>query len=116
MADRKKILIIQNDDFMRELLGNLLHKEGFYILNGSTVEEGLNHTINHHIDIVIISSDCPDYEGKSTFNYIMKRLETAQPFVIHQETRSLPYLYKDDQMSIDKFCIPHLIKRVSHFA
>ena len=113
MEHRKKILILQSDDFLRELLGNLLHKDGFYILNGSSIQSGLKDRGGHHVNTVIVNSDCEDYKGKSTIHYLRNELDNPQIFLIHDGARKVSYLPSEDQMNIKKLSVEEILKRVS---
>lgn len=112
MPHRKKILILIHDDFLRELLGNLLHKDGYFILNGSTIEEGVKGASGNHIDLVILDSDCKDYKDKSSLHYINKELENPEVFLIHDGSRATSYLSKDHQMLNKKLSVREIIQWV----
>jgi DNA-binding NtrC family response regulator len=113
MPYRKKILILQNDDFMRELLGNLLHKDGLYILNGSSIEKGLQRAEDHNVSMVILSSDCEDFDGKSSINYINKELETPEIFLINEASQKVSYHPSEDQMLAKDLSVQKIVQIVN---
>jgi len=115
MPNRQKILILENDDFLREIIGNLLHKKGGYILNGFSVEDGLSDAQGHHINTVIIGSSCPDFKGKETLKYIKKQLGTidADFFVINDGAKIISGIDKDQQMKTSELSIEKILKRIS---
>ena len=74
MPHRRKILIIEHDDFLREILGNLLHKNGNYIISGFNIEETLKEASGKNISMLILGTSSKQYEGIKTIHYIKKNL------------------------------------------
>lgn len=111
MPHRNKILIIEHDDFLREIIGNLLHKKGGYILNGSDIKEGLAESKKHSITTVIIGTSCPDYKGKETLSYIKRELENPQIhfFVINHEEQILDFVPKGRQIKTSELSIQEIL-------
>ena len=68
MPDRRKILIVEHDDFLREIIGNLLHKKNLYILSAFCIENGIKEAQGKHIDTIILGTSCPDYNGKNSIH------------------------------------------------
>ena len=111
MPHRQKILILEKDDFLREILGNLLHKEGGYLFSEFSLEDGLKATRGHKIDTVILGTSCSEYKGKETLRYITKSLEESQPqfFIINHTEDELDVVPKSQQMKISELSIEKLI-------
>lgn len=112
--ERKKILILENDDFLREILGNLLHKKGFYIISEHRIEKGLDESHKQNIDLVILGTSCFEYKGKETLSLIRKKLGKPNlPFFIINETNSvLSFVKKDEQIVNKELSIQRIISRV----
>jgi|AntAceMinimDraft_13_1070369.scaffolds.fasta_scaffold10661_1 DNA-binding response OmpR family regulator len=114
MPHRLKILIIENDDFLRELLGNILHKKGFYIINGMTIAEALENAQGHKIHALILGTSCSDYQGKSSLNYIKQKLDsTPQEFIINDTNKKLTYIESDFQIRIKDLSVEKIIQKIS---
>ncbi len=114
MPDRNKILILENDDFLRELLGNLLHKKGNYILNGSSIERGVTNTKNQKISQVILGTSCPDFNDKSSINYLKQNLDPQiKIFVINAGSKKLPYIDSKKQMFVSELSVSEIIRTIS---
>lgn len=113
MPHRPKILILENDDFLRELIGNLLHKKDQFILNGSTIQQGLKAAQNQHIDTVILGTSCPDFNNKSSINYIKQQLHPqVRLFSINHSNKKMTYIENNDQMMIKDLSIKNLIQTI----
>lgn len=102
-----------NDDFLRELVGNILHKQGYYILNGSSIQLGINEAEQHRIDMVIINSDCPDFDDKSSIHYLQKELESPRIFLIHDGSKRVDYLPQEDQMFLKDLSVQKILEWVA---
>jgi DNA-binding NarL/FixJ family response regulator len=112
MSYRKKILILEHDDFLREIIGNLLHKRDGYILNGACIEEGLADAKNHQIDTVIVGDSCPDYNDKQSINYLKKNFNDPELFLINTKANEVNYLPKKHQFMTKDLSIQHILESV----
>jgi len=115
MPKRNKILILEHDDFLREIIGNLLHKRGGYILNGSTIEKGIKSAENHHINTVILGTSCIEYKNKETLSYIKKQLEQSTPpefFIINTTGSKLDFIDSKKQILIEELSIEKIITAI----
>lgn len=116
MPNRQKILILENDDFLREIIGNLLHKKGGYIINGLSVQRGLEKIGNQNINTIILGTSCSDYKGKETLSYINKQLEQQNPpeyFMINTTGKELNFVPREQQISIEKLSIEKIINAIT---
>jgi len=115
MPHRQKILILEKDDFLREILGNLLHKEGGYLFSAFSLKEGLKDTRNHKIDTIILGTSCDEYKGKESLTYIRKQLVDSQPkfFIINHTEDELDVVPKDQQMKTSELSIEKIIDVIS---
>lgn len=111
MPIRNKILIMENDEFLREIIGNLLHKKGGYILNASNIEQGLNETSGKNITTVILGTSCSEFKGKESINYIKKRLGNPHTkfFIINHRNKVIDGIEKEYQMKIEDLSIEKIL-------
>jgi len=112
MPYRKKILILEHDDFLREIIGNLLHKRGGYILNGDSLENGLAEAQNHQVDTVIVGNSCPDFKGKQSINFIEKTFNRPEIFLINKKPVLVDYLPEKDQFLIKELSVKKILDTV----
>lgn len=112
--DRQKILILEKDDFLREILGNLLHKRGGYLFSEFSLEEGLKATQGHQVDTVILGTSCDEYKGKETLKYITKQMNGSQPtfFIINDGKDEIDFVPKEQQMKISNLSIEKILDAI----
>ncbi len=114
MLQRPKILIVEHDDFLREILGNLLHKKGNYILSGFCIEKTLEEAAGKHIHLVILGTSCERYEGEKTIHYLRKRLgEHLIFYLINHQQEPISFLGKEHQIAITELSIQKIIHDVT---
>ncbi|MAQ77111.1 hypothetical protein CL684_01135 [Candidatus Campbellbacteria bacterium] len=114
MAYQNKILIIEHDDFLRELIGNLLHKKGGYILNGHTIKRGIQNSHNHEISTIILGNSCPSFKGKQTLHYLKKELNapTLDIFLLNHHPKSADYIPEDHQFMTNELSVKEILDRI----
>ena len=112
MPHRKKILIIEKDDFLREIIGNLLHKKGLYILNGFCIEDGLQTAHGKQIDTVILGTSCDDYIDKKSTHYIRKNLGNVEFYILNNTNKSIDGIPSDMQMKISELSIKDMVTKL----
>jgi DNA-binding response OmpR family regulator len=106
---------MENDEFLREIIGNLLHKKGAYVLNASTIEEGLEETSSgKEITTVILGTSCPEFKGKESIGYIKKRLGNPDThfFIINHLNQEIPGIALHMQMRIENLSIQKIINAI----
>ena len=59
----KTILIIDDEDDIREILDYNLRKEGFNVLQASNGKEGINMTEKHNPDLIVLDVMMPEMDG-----------------------------------------------------
>jgi DNA-binding response OmpR family regulator len=58
-----QILVIEDDDMIRELLSHLFKTKGFRVITAVSSAEGLQQLNRKAVDMVIVGSQTPDVEG-----------------------------------------------------
>ncbi len=119
MPHRRKILIVEHDDFLREILGNLLHKEGNYIISGFCVEKTLEEARGKHISLVILGTSCKRYEGKKSIHYLQKNLgHEVQFYIINHSEKEIDFIPQDMQMKVSELSVKKIIEKIQsiHYA
>ncbi len=58
-ARRLTVLVVQKNEAVCELLGNILRQQGFQVLAATTFEAGLGAAAHSRVDLVIADYRCP---------------------------------------------------------
>ncbi len=69
-----RILIIDDEAFIRENLQRILEKEGYHIILSATGNEGIEITKNEDIDLVLLDLNLPDLNGIEVLKRIKQEL------------------------------------------
>ncbi len=112
MNEHLKVLILEDDDFLRELLGNLLHKNNCYIINGSTIERGINEVALRKVDKIILGTSCKDFDGKATIHFLTKKFPEVEIFLINSEEHPVSYISNSQQMLVSNLSIQGIIDKI----
>ncbi|HSF17724.1 MAG TPA: sigma-54 dependent transcriptional regulator [Vicinamibacteria bacterium] len=78
MSDAGTILVVDDEDVMREILGSLLTHEGYRVKLASTGEEGLSIANREPIDLAIVDVMLPDRSGIE----VLDELKKADPELV----------------------------------
>ncbi|WP_083238871.1 response regulator transcription factor [Caloranaerobacter ferrireducens] len=78
--DSVKILIVEDEDRMRRLIGDYLKKEGYTVIESENGKIALEKFFNDNIDLVILDIMLPEYDGWTVMREIRK--ESNVPIII----------------------------------
>jgi CheY-like chemotaxis protein len=84
----KTILIVDDSDFVVQMLCFTLEQEGYNTLAGVDGVDALKHFDGQHIDMVITDLNMPNLDGLGLINSI--RLQAAYQYS-HRSVRFIPY-------------------------
>jgi two-component system response regulator PilR (NtrC family) len=76
-----KILIIDDEEVLRDVLNTVLVREGFDVLLAATGEEGLGIFEQDEIDLVILDMMLPGMDGRETLRHI-REINSAVPVIV----------------------------------
>ncbi len=111
--NRKGIIIIEYDDFLREILGNLLHKMGYYIVSGERVLSVHRQLSKHSFHLAILGEDVKDFYGKRTFNELLRETgNTNMEFFLITEHGESPLVASNDQIDVSELSIKKILNHV----
>jgi DNA-binding NtrC family response regulator len=68
-----KILIIDDEPVLQDVLGTLLRREGFQVVQATTAGEGLRQAEEHEVDLVLLDLMLPDRPGLEVLRELKKR-------------------------------------------
>lgn len=78
----KKILIIEDDKFLRELIGQKLLKEGYDIVEAVDGEKGIKTVKDEKPDLILLDLILPGMDGFEVLTKIKEDAEISQTPVI----------------------------------
>jgi len=78
----KKILIIEDDVILREVLSDFLVKEGFTVVTASNGEEGVNQAKKKKPDLIILDIILPKKDGFEVIKDLKKDEKTEKIFIV----------------------------------
>ncbi|MBI4101509.1 MAG: response regulator [Candidatus Nealsonbacteria bacterium] len=78
----KKILIVEDDKFLRELMAQKLVREGYDILESVDGEDGLKKVKNEKPDLVLLDLILPSMDGFEVLSRIKEEVPEGAPPVI----------------------------------
>ena len=74
MTKNKKILIIEDDLFVRELYENIFRKKGYDVVSAADGEEGLNKALTEKADLILLDIMLPVKSGMEVLKTLRKSL------------------------------------------
>jgi DNA-binding response OmpR family regulator len=78
----KTILVIEDEQTVRESILDLLEAEGFQVVSGENGNVGITLARQHHPDLILCDVQMPDLDGYSVLTHLRKSPETAGiPFI-----------------------------------
>lgn len=95
MADKNKILVVEDSATQRAIYKALLEEKGYDVIEGSNGEEGLKKAYEEHIDVIITDMSMPKMDGLAMIKILKK----------DDRTRYIPIIcisatYQDIEMKI----------------
>jgi len=112
----KKVLVIEDEDNVRELLGRELSKKGFFVATANSGLEGLRRATEDYYDLVITDIRMPTIDGTDCIQ-VLKRINPNTFFMVitgFPVEASLERILKKEAYPCIKkpFDLPDLIKKV----
>lgn len=68
----KKVLIVEDEEFLRQALVNRLTRDGFEAVGASNGEEGLALALKHHPDLILADILMPKMDGFAMLEQLRK--------------------------------------------
>lgn len=75
MKQCQKILIVDDEDALREIIAQRLKRKGYEILEAGTVKQALSHIQDHLLDAVLLDIKLPDGDGLN----LLPKIKQLQP-------------------------------------
>jgi DNA-binding response OmpR family regulator len=81
MAQRKTLLIVDDDADLRSAVAEQLEAEGFATLGAAMAKEGLEAALQYKPDLILLDVDLPDMDGREACRE-MRRSGVTAPIII----------------------------------
>jgi len=81
MAQRKTLLIVDDDDDLRGAVAEQLQAEDFRAIEAPTAGDGIRLAQEHRPDLILLDVDLPDMDGRDACRE-MRRLGVAAPVIM----------------------------------
>lgn len=76
-GESKRVLVVDDANFMRMMLEDILTKHGHTVLQARDGQEGLNVLLEEAVDVCVLDINMPDMDGLE----VLKRIKAGQPGV-----------------------------------
>ena len=81
MKDREKILIVDDDPVVRQVLSTLLESEGFSVLEAADAKSCLHLVYEQHPDLVLLDILMPDRDGRDVCR-LLRAMNPRLPIIM----------------------------------
>jgi DNA-binding response OmpR family regulator len=78
----ERILVVDDEEFMRELLAQLLSIEGYEVLLASNGREAIQRAVFENPHLVIVDANMPEIDGIETTRQLRSQRETCSVPII----------------------------------
>lgn len=113
---RKKILIAEKSDAIRNIAESLLHQHGYDVISSATSDKAKELIITSEPNMVIIDSSLKDQNGKYLFDLIEESEQTASiPLLIITDSNGPELSYPPEVILSRPFETDDLIEKVKLF-
>ncbi len=78
---KKQILLADDDESVREMVGRVLESEGYEVVTASNGSQSIGRFLSHTPDLVLLDLTMPDRDGWEVFE-VMRHFEPWVPIII----------------------------------
>ncbi|MGH9462116.1 MAG: response regulator, partial [Vicinamibacteria bacterium] len=82
MSDKGTVLVVDDEEVMRDILGSLLTKEGYRVKLAATGEEGLEVGRAEPVDVAIVDVMLPGLGGLDLIDALRRRGRTLPVLIL----------------------------------
>jgi two-component system, OmpR family, alkaline phosphatase synthesis response regulator PhoP len=115
----KRILIIEDDNFLQGLEASKLEKEGYKVITASSGEEAIKKINEPNIDVILLDLILPDFDGfeilkKIRVTEVLKNIPVIVFSNLSEETaiKKAKELGSTDFMVKSNFTLDELVKHI----
>ncbi len=78
----KKVLVVEDDTLLKDMLGQQLTKEGWQVLHATEGEQAITLSVSEHPDVILLDLLLPGMSGFDVLSAIKEKEETKDIPVI----------------------------------
>ncbi len=105
MEEQKKILMVEDDQFIRELYSRQLKLAGFNVSSTPSGKEGLEALDKNNYDLLMLDLNIPDVSGFQILEHLQKNPKEGMPILILSNVGADEYVTKGLSMGASAFII-----------
>src|SRR3989344_1426273 len=105
MEAQKKILMIEDDQFIRELYERQLKLAGFDVKATASGQEGQDLLDQNQYDLLMLDLNIPDVSGFQILEHLQKKPKPDMPILILSNVAANEYINKGLEMGAQAFII-----------
>ncbi len=109
-TETKKILVVEDDKFLRDIVDNHLIKAGYAIINAASGEEAIKAALEEHPDLIILDIVLSGISGLDVMARLHENAETKKiPFIVFTNSDEDSSVTRGHELGAVKY----LVKAVS---
>ena len=89
--NRYKILVVEDDDNIRGLIGTILETNGYQTIPTHTCQMGKTLFSSHNPDLVLLDLGLPDADGMEFISFVRKT--STMPIIVLSAKQNIQRLY-----------------------
>ncbi len=105
MDEQKKILMIEDDQFIRELYERQLKLAGLEVKSTASGQEGLDLLDQNQYDLLMLDLNIPDVSGFQILEHLQKKPKPNMTILILSNVAANEYINKGLEMGAQAFII-----------
>lgn len=105
MEQQKKILMIEDDDFIRDLYARQMEQAGFNMQSTASGKEGLDLLDSNDYDLLMLDLNIPDVSGFQVLEHLQKKPKAGMQILILSNVAQDDYIKKGIEMGAQAFVI-----------
>ena len=104
---KHRILVVDDSEDMRELLGRLLKKAGYHVVFAADGQASLTQSRLHHPDLILMDLSLPDIDGWEAVGHLRKMSEFRNTPIIAVTAHVSP---QEEERAMAAGCTAHIGK------
>lgn len=104
--DPKKILLVEDDDIIRQVYQHFFEKSGFLVYTASSGPDAVSYAENQDFDIIILDIIIPGFDGFHVIEKLKENEKTAKtPVMILTNLDDEKYVKRATKLGIAEYLI-----------
>ncbi len=104
--DPKKILLVEDDDIIRQVYQHFLEKSGFLVYTASSGPDAVSYAENEGFDIIILDIIIPGFDGFHVIERLRENEKTAKtPVMVLTNLDDDKYVKRATKLGVAEYLI-----------